>query len=88
MSDTFIILRKEHDSYRSLGPLAHAWSLEDAHAEIASLAQRFPQQEFHLFADIGGAVCQEVVTLDLRSPDMERQANAGVTPIRKKVRAA
>ena len=88
MSDTFIILRKEYDSYRSLGPLAHAWSLEEARAEIASLAQRFPQQVFRLFADVGGAACQEMVTLDLRSPDMEQQANTGVTPIRRRVRAA
>ena len=30
MTDTFIILRREHDSYRSFGPMAHALSLEDA----------------------------------------------------------
>jgi hypothetical protein len=80
MTDTFIILRKEHDSYRSIGPLSRSWPLDDARAEIASLAQRFPQQEFRLFADVGGAVCQEIVTLDLRCP--------GVTPIRGKARAA
>jgi hypothetical protein len=88
MSDTFIILRKEHDSYRSLGPVARASSLQDARKEIASLAARFPQQEFRMFADVGGAVRREGVAVNLQSPNMERRPAASVTPARKKSRAA
>ena len=44
MTGTFIILRKEHDSYRSFGPMAHALSLEDARAQIATLAAQYPQR--------------------------------------------
>jgi hypothetical protein len=88
MSDTFIILRKEHDSYCSLGPLARSWSLDEARTEIASLAARFPQQEFRLFADVGGAVCRGVVSLDLPSAKIEQPQVAGITPIRNQARAA
>jgi len=88
MTDTFIILRKERDSYRSLGPLAHSWSLEDAREEVASLAARYPLQEFRIFADLGGAERREIISVDLQSPSLERRPEASVTPIRRKVRAA
>ena len=88
MTDTFIILRREHDSYRSFGPMAHALSLEDARTQIATLAAQYPQQEFRLFADVGGATCQEVVTVELQSPDMTQRPAASVSPMRRRDRAA
>jgi hypothetical protein len=88
MTDTFIILRKEHDSYRSLGPLAHAWSLEEAREEVASLATRYPQQEFHIFADVGGAERREIISVNLQSPNVERRQAASITPMRRRARAA
>jgi hypothetical protein len=88
MTDTFIILRKEHDSYRSLGPLAHARSLEDAREEAASLAARYPQQEFRIFADLGGAQRQEIISVNLQSPNVEQRSSASVTPMRRRAKAA
>ena len=88
MTDAFIILRKEHDSYRTMGPLARAWSLEDAREEVASLAQRYPLQEFRIFADLGGAERREIISVDLQSPSLERRSAASVTPIRRRPRAA
>jgi hypothetical protein len=88
MTDTFIILRKEHDSYRSIGPLSHAVTLEKARAQIATLAGQYPQQEFRIFADVGGATCQEIVTIDLQSPDMTLRPAASISPMRRKDRAA
>ncbi len=88
MTGTFIILRKEHDSYRSFGPMAHALSLEDARAQIATLAGQYPQQEFRLFADVGGAACQEVVTVELQSPDMVLRPAASISPMHRTNRAA
>jgi hypothetical protein len=88
LTDTFIILRKEHDSYRSLGPLARAWALEDARDEVASLASRYPQQEFRIFADLGGAVRREIISVNLQSPDIEQRPAASVTPMRRRARAA
>ena len=88
MTGTFIILRKEHDSYRSFGPMAHALPLEDARKQIATLAAQYPQQEFRLFADVGGAICQDVVTVELQSPDMTQRPAASVSPMRRKDRAA
>jgi hypothetical protein len=88
MIDTFIILRKEHDSYRSLGPLSHARSLDDARTEAASLAARYPLQEFRIFADLGGAVRHEVIAVELQSPNVESCPETGVTQIRRRARTA
>jgi len=88
MTGTFIILRKEHDSYRSFGPMAHALSLEDARAQIATLAAQYPQQQFRLFADVGGATCQEVVTVELQSADVTPRPAASVSPMRRRDKAA
>jgi len=88
MSDAFIIMRKEHDSYRTLGPVARSWTLQEARKEIASLASRFPQQEFRMFADVGGTVRRDGVAVNLQTPNMERRPAANVAALRKKVRAA
>ena len=88
MTDTFIILRKEHDSYRSLGPLARGWSLDDAREEVAALAARYPQQEFRIFADVGGAERREIISVNLQSPNVEERQAAGITPMRRRARAA
>jgi len=88
MTGTFIILRKEHDSYRSFGPLAHALSLEDARDQIAALAAQYPQQEFRLFADVGGAVRKETIALDLQTPNVTLRAAASVSPMRRRDKAA
>jgi hypothetical protein len=88
MADAFIILRKEHNSYRTMGPLARTWTIEDAREEVASLAARYPQQEFRIFADLGGAVRHEIISVNLQSPDIEARHAAGVTPMRRRARAA
>ena len=88
MTGTFIILRKEHDSYRSFGPMAHSLPLDEAHAEIARLAAQYPQQQFRLFADVGGATSQNVVTVEVQSPDIAQRPAASVSPMRRRDKAA
>ena len=81
MANKFIILRKDGDDYRSIGPLAHPLPLEEARAEIAALAARYPHQQFHLFADVGGAIRHETIALNLQAPSVDVPAPAGVRPI-------
>jgi hypothetical protein len=88
MTNAFIVLRKEHDSYRSFGPLSHALSLDDARAEAASLAARYPLQEFRIFADLGGAVRHEIIAVELQAPSVESCPETGVTQIRRRARTA
>ena len=83
MTDKFIVMRKDGDDYRSMGPVAHPLSLERATEEISALAARFPHQEFRMFADVGGAIRQETIALNLRAPNVELPAVAGVTRISK-----
>jgi len=88
MTSKFIILRKDGDDFQTMGPVAAPMTLEQASEEAAALAARFPHLQFHVFADVGSAVRKEVISLELETPDVVRAPLPGVTPIRRRAKAA
>lgn len=74
----FVILREDHQNFVPLGHVARPLTIEEARIEAASLAKRYPDCIFHVFADCGAAVHHDSVAMELTVPSL----SSAVVPLR------
>ena len=78
----FVILKEDHQNFVSFGHVARPLTVEEARAEAASLAKRYPDSTFHIFADCGAAVHADLVSIDLKTPPLSTFDREAVTAFR------
>ena len=74
----FVILKEDHRNFVPIGHVARPLTIDEARAEIVSLAKRYSGSTFHLFAHCGAAVHRNTIAMDLTAPDL----STAVVPLR------